>query len=192
MDPVTTITLISSGLKLVDQFREMVIRLRGSAPTPPHGKAEQSGSALEISHGASVSRVEAKTLHLDQWDSVRYDALLVLSFGGPEGPDDVMPFLENVLRGRNVPRERMLGVAKHYEMFGGVSPINGQNRKLIASVNKELEARGPRLPIYFGNRNWQPMLADTLRKMRDDGVKSALAFVTSTWPKVLREASPVK
>jgi ferrochelatase len=95
--------------------------------------------------------------------------------------DDVMPFLENVLRGRNVPRERMLGVAKHYELFGGVSPINEQNRKLIAALEKQLEAKGPRLPIYFGNRNWHPMLADTLRKMRDDGVKNALAFVTSAY-----------
>jgi protoporphyrin/coproporphyrin ferrochelatase len=110
-----------------------------------------------------------------------YDAVLVASFGGPEGMDDVMPFLENVLRGRNVPRERMLSVAKHYELFGGVSPINAQNRRLIASLNQELEAKGPRLPIYFGNRNWHPMLADTLRTMRDDGVKNALAFVTSAY-----------
>ena len=110
-----------------------------------------------------------------------YDALLVVSFGGPEGMDDVMPFLENVLRGRNVPRERMLGVAKHYELFGGVSPINGQNRKLIAALGQELDAKGPRLPIYFGNRNWHPMLADTLRTMRDDGIKNALAFVTSAY-----------
>lgn len=110
-----------------------------------------------------------------------YDALLLVSFGGPEGMDDVMPFLENVLRGRNVPRERMLGVAKHYELFGGVSPINGQNRKLIAALRQELETKGPRLPIYFGNRNWHPLLADTLAKMRDDGVKLALAFVTSAY-----------
>ncbi len=110
-----------------------------------------------------------------------YDALLVVSFGGPEGMADVMPFLENVLRGRNVPRERMLGVAKHYELFGGVSPINGQNRKLIAALQQELEAKGPHLPIYFGNRNWHPLLADTLGKMRDDGVKNALAFVTSAY-----------
>jgi ferrochelatase len=110
-----------------------------------------------------------------------YDALLVVSFGGPEGMDDVMPFLENVLRGRNVPRERMLGVAKHYELFGGVSPINGENRKLIAALGKELQAKGPHLPIYFGNRNWHPMLADTLSQMRDDGVKNALAFVTSAY-----------
>jgi ferrochelatase len=110
-----------------------------------------------------------------------YDALLVVSFGGPEGMNDVMPFLENVLRGRNVPRERMLSVAKHYELFGGVSPINEQNRKLIAALEKELEAKGPKLPIYFGNRNWHPMLSDTLARMRDDEVKSALAFVTSAY-----------
>jgi ferrochelatase len=110
-----------------------------------------------------------------------YDALLVVSFGGPEGMDDVMPFLENVLRGRNVPRERMLGVAKHYELFAGISPINGQNRKLIAALRQELETKGPQLPIYFGNRNWHPLLADTLSKMRDDGVKNALGFVTSAY-----------
>jgi ferrochelatase len=110
-----------------------------------------------------------------------YDAILVVSFGGPEGMDDVMPFLENVLRGRNVPRERMLGVAKHYELFGGVSPINGQNRKLIAALQQLLETQGPQLRIYFGNRNWHPLLADTLAKMREDGVKKALAFVTSAY-----------
>src|SRR5882672_908550 len=110
-----------------------------------------------------------------------YDALLLVSFGGPEGMDDVMPFLENVLRGRNVPRERMLGVAKHYELFGGVSPINDQNRRLIAALHEELTVHGPPLPIYFGNRNWHPLLADTLREMRDDGVKNALAFVTSAY-----------
>jgi ferrochelatase len=106
---------------------------------------------------------------------------LLVSFGGPEGPDDVMPFLENVLRGRNVPRERLLGVAKHYELFGGVSPINAQNRNLIAALAEELDTKGPRLPIYFGNRNWHPLLADTLRQMGDDGIKNALAFVTSAY-----------
>ncbi|HEV7798431.1 MAG TPA: ferrochelatase [Pyrinomonadaceae bacterium] len=111
----------------------------------------------------------------------RYDALLVVSFGGPEGMNDVMPFLEKVLRGRNVPRERMLGVAKHYELFGGVSPINEQNRNLIRALRRELEANGPQLPIYFGNRNWHPLLEETLREMRDDGVKNALAFVTSAY-----------
>jgi ferrochelatase len=108
-----------------------------------------------------------------------FDAVLVLSFGGPEHPDDVIPFLENVLRGRNVPRERMLAVAEHYYHFGGKSPINDQNRELIAALRKELDAHGPRLPIYWGNRNWHPLLADTLRQMKADGVRRALAFVTS-------------
>jgi protoporphyrin/coproporphyrin ferrochelatase len=92
-----------------------------------------------------------------------------------------MPFLENVLRGRNVPRERMLGVAKHYEMFDGISPINQQNRDLIAALEEELEKNGPKLPIYWGNRNWHPLLPDTLRCMAEDGVKNALAFVTSAY-----------
>src|ERR1700685_850120 len=108
-----------------------------------------------------------------------YDAVLVLSFGGPEKPDDVIPFLENVLRGRNVPRERMLAVAEHYYHFGGKSPINDQNRALIAGLERELASNGLSLPIYWGNRNWHPLLADTLRQMRDDGVRKALAFVTS-------------
>ncbi len=110
-----------------------------------------------------------------------YDALLVVSFGGPEGPDDVIPFLENVLKGRNVPRERMLAVAQHYQLFGGVSPINQQNRNLIAALEQKLKTSGPQLPIYFGNRNWHPLLADTMRKMADDGIKRALAFVTSAY-----------
>ena len=110
-----------------------------------------------------------------------YDALIVVSFGGPEGMNDVIPFLENVLRGKNVPRERMLAVAKHYELFGGLSPINAQNRELIASLQREFAANGPHLPIYFGNRNWHPLLPDTLSQMRDDGVRRALAFVTSAY-----------
>src|SRR5580692_7012860 len=108
-----------------------------------------------------------------------YDALLVLSFGGPEKSDDVIPFLENVLRGRNVPRERILGVAEHYYHFGGKSPINDQARALIAGLEGELASHGPHLPIYWGNRNWHPLLADTLRQMKADGVRRALAFVTS-------------
>src|SRR5256714_3231052 len=110
-----------------------------------------------------------------------YDALLIVSFGGPEGMDEVMPFLENVLRGKNVPPERMRAVAHHYELFGGVSPINSQNRKLIAALEKELKEHGPQLPIYWGNRNWHPLLADTLRQMADDGIKNALAFFTSAY-----------
>jgi ferrochelatase len=110
-----------------------------------------------------------------------YDALLLVSFGGPEGLDDVIPFLENVLRGRNVPRERMLQVARHYELFGGVSPINQRNRDLIAALEKELQNNGPQLRIYWGNRNWHPLLADTLRNMAADGIQNALAFVTSAY-----------
>src|SRR5215203_4127218 len=110
-----------------------------------------------------------------------YDALLVVSFGGPEGTEDVIPFLENVLRGRNVPRERMLQVAHHYELFDGVSPINQQNRELIAALKEELARNGPELPIYWGNRNWHPLLPDTLKQMAADGVQNALAFVTSAY-----------
>ena len=95
--------------------------------------------------------------------------------------DEVLPFLGNVLRGKRVPPERMLEVAHHYELFGGVSPINAQNRTLIAALEKELAARGPRLPVYWGNRNWHPMLSDTLSRMTDDGIKNALAFFTSAY-----------
>lgn len=112
---------------------------------------------------------------------MNYDAILVVSFGGPEGHDDVIPFLENVLRGRNVPRERMLAVAEHYYHFDGKSPINQQTRELIAAIKHELFQHGPNLPLYWGNRNWHPMLADTLRQMKHDGIKRALALVTSAY-----------
>jgi ferrochelatase len=107
--------------------------------------------------------------------------VLFVSFGGPEGPEDVIPFLENVLRGRNVPRERMLQVAEHYYHFGGVSPINAQNRELIAAVTAELRQHGIQLPVYWGNRNWHPLLPDTLRQMKQDGVRRALAYFTSAF-----------
>jgi ferrochelatase len=110
-----------------------------------------------------------------------YQALLLVAFGGPEGPDDVMPFLENVLRGKNVPRARMLAVAEHYQQFGGKSPINAQNRALIAALEAEFSACRLALPIYWGNRNWHPLLPHTLRQMRDDGVRRALAFFTSAY-----------
>ena len=110
-----------------------------------------------------------------------YDALLVVSFGGPEGRDDVLPFLENVLRGRHVPRERMLEVAEHYYHFDGVSPINAQNRALIAALKDEFAAAGLTMPIYFGNRNWHPLLPDTLRQMKANGVRHALPFFTSAF-----------
>ena len=112
---------------------------------------------------------------------MNYDAILVVSFGGPESREDVIPFLENVLRGRNVPRERMLAVAEHYYHFEGKSPINQQTRDLIRAIEAELAQHGPKLPVYWGNRNWHPMLADTLRQMKQDGVKRALAFATSAY-----------
>ncbi|TQS39910.1 ferrochelatase [Cryptosporangium phraense] len=110
-----------------------------------------------------------------------YDAVLLLSFGGPEGPDDVMPFLENVVRGRGVPAARLAEVAEHYHHFGGVSPINQQNRDLLAALRIALDEAGIDLPLYWGNRNWHPMLADTLRQMRADGVRRALGFATSAY-----------
>src|SRR5581483_1538271 len=112
---------------------------------------------------------------------MKYDAILLVSFGGPESADEVMPFLENVLRGKNVPRERMLEVAEHYYHLGGKSPINDQNKKLIAALEAELAEQGMDLPIYWGNRNWHPMLADTMQQMKLDGVSRALAFVTSAY-----------
>lgn len=111
----------------------------------------------------------------------KYDAILLVSFGGPEGMNDVIPFLENVLRGRNVPPERMQAVAHHYELFGGVSPINQQNRDLIDALTVELAKHNIDLPIYWGNRNWHPMLVDTVKQMQADGIKKALAFVTSAY-----------
>jgi protoporphyrin/coproporphyrin ferrochelatase len=111
----------------------------------------------------------------------RFDALIVVSFGGPEGTDDVMPFLETVTRGRGVPRERLEEVAHHYGHFGGRSPINDQNRALIAALRAELGSNGITLPIYFGNRNWRPFIVDALREMADAGVERALALFTSPY-----------
>ena len=110
-----------------------------------------------------------------------FDAILLISFGGPEGPDDVMPFLENVLRGKNVPRSRMLEVAEHYHHFGGISPINQQNRDLIAALKQELDDHQIELPVYWGNRNWHPLIPDTLQQMQKDGIRNALAFFTSAY-----------
>ncbi|MHA6794744.1 ferrochelatase [Pseudonocardia bannensis] len=105
-----------------------------------------------------------------------FDALLVLSFGGPEGPDEVRPFLENVVRGRGVPPERLDAVEEHYRHFGGVSPINARNRELIAAIRERTD-----LPVYFGNRNWHPMAEDTVAQMARDGVRRALVFATSAY-----------
>ncbi|OBJ55194.1 ferrochelatase [Mycobacterium asiaticum] len=105
-----------------------------------------------------------------------FDAVLLLSFGGPEGPEQVRPFLENVTRGRNVPPERLDDVAQHYLHFGGVSPINGINRALIGELQAEQD-----LPVYLGNRNWEPYIEDTVKAMRDNGVRRAAVFTTSAW-----------
>src|SRR5437764_14643996 len=110
-----------------------------------------------------------------------YDAFVLVSFGGPEGPEDVLPFLRNVTRGRGIPEERLAEVAEHYRHFGGVSPINAQCRELLAALRVEFAQAGLDLPSYWGNRNWAPYLADTVRRMREDGVRRALAFVTSPY-----------
>lgn len=107
---------------------------------------------------------------------MEFDAVLLLSFGGPEGPEQVRPFLENVTRGRGVPPERLDAVAEHYMHFGGVSPINGINRALVTELRAEVG-----LPVYFGNRNWEPYVEDTVMAMRDNGVKRAAVFATSAW-----------
>jgi protoporphyrin/coproporphyrin ferrochelatase len=116
---------------------------------------------------------------ISRYPETFFDAILVVAFGGPEGMNDVMPFLENVTRGRDIPRERLENVARHYERFGGRSPINDQNRALVDALRSELDAHGIDLPIYFGNRNWHPLLPDTLREMAEAGIERALAFVTS-------------
>jgi len=110
-----------------------------------------------------------------------YDAFLLLSFGGPEGPDDVLPFLENVTRGRGVPRERLAEVAEHYHAYGGVSPINSQCREMLAAIGGAFAGAGIDLPLYWGNRNWHPFITDTIRKLADDGAERVVAFVTSAY-----------
>ncbi|MCP9205643.1 ferrochelatase [Streptomyces cucumeris] len=110
-----------------------------------------------------------------------YDALLLLSFGGPEGPEDVVPFLENVTRGRGIPRERLKEVGRHYFLFGGVSPINAQNRELLQALRKDFAEHGLDLPVHWGNRNWAPYLTDTLREMVTDGHRRILVLATSAY-----------
>jgi ferrochelatase len=117
----------------------------------------------------------------DALDATPYDALLLLSFGGPEGPDDVIPFLENVTRGRGIPKERLKEVGEHYFLFGGVSPINDQNRALLDALRKDFADHGLDLPIYWGNRNWAPYLTDTLREMTADGHRRILVLATSAY-----------
>ncbi|MFI5945108.1 ferrochelatase [Streptomyces uncialis] len=117
----------------------------------------------------------------DALDPTPYDALLLLSFGGPEGPDDVVPFLENVTRGRGIPKERLKEVGQHYFLFGGVSPINDQNRELLGALREDFADHGLDLPVYWGNRNWAPYLTDTLRELVQDGRRRVLVLATSAY-----------
>lgn len=112
---------------------------------------------------------------------VAYDALILVSFGGPEGQDDVIPFLRNVTRGRGIPDERLEEVAHHYRHFGGVSPINGQNRELKSALQAELARRGIDLPVYWGNRNWAPFLEDAFTEAAADGHSTLLVLATSAY-----------
>jgi ferrochelatase len=140
----------------------------------PKGVQCRQAKQHQVSYGTSDFCAFAASYRLRP---VQYDAILIVSFGGPERVQDVIPFLENTLRGRNVPRGRMLAVAEHYYHFGGRSPINHHCRELIAALRKEVS-----LPIYWGNRNWHPMLADTVRRMAADGIRRALAIATSAYP----------
>ncbi|MFE7130638.1 ferrochelatase [Streptomyces sp. NPDC057638] len=117
----------------------------------------------------------------DVCDPTPYDALLLLSFGGPEGPDDVVPFLENVTRGRGIPPERLKEVGRHYFLFGGVSPINDQNRALLTALREDFAGHALELPVYWGNRNWAPYLTDTLREMVRDGHRRIAVLATSAY-----------
>src|SRR5580692_6476511 len=153
-------SVISRSVSQTTTLSEPVNRVPGSSPPPP--------------------RLASRGCWLDG-GMPAYDAFLLVSFGGPEGPDDVMPFLENVTRGRGVPPERLASVAEHYYAFGGVSPINQQCRDLLAAVRADFAASGLALPLYWGNRNWTPYLADTVRAMAQDGVQRAVAFVTSAY-----------
>lgn len=141
--------------------------------------APASNSGRPTADASPTPTPAAPTGPLPPLDEVPIDSILFVSFGGPEGMDDVIPFLENVLRGKNVPHERMLEVAEHYKGFGGVSPINEQCRQLIDAVKAECESRQLTLPIYWGNRNWHPLLPDTLQAMKNDGRKRSIAFFTS-------------
>ena len=114
-------------------------------------------------------------------DTAPYDALLLVSFGGPERPEDVLPFLQNVTAGRDIPTERLEEVGEHYHLFGGRSPINDQNRQFVAAIEEDLRSTGVAIRVYWGNRNWEPYLPDTLARMAADGVRRAACLVTSAY-----------
>jgi len=142
--------------------------------TPAGQRPDEDPSLAVRNNGGAVPSTEPAP-------AGRREAVLLLSFGGPEGPEDVMPFLENVTRGRGIPRERLEDVAQHYHHFGGVSPINDQNKALIAALEKELAGSGMDLPVYWGNRNWAPYVEDTWAQLAQDGIEHVYVFATSAY-----------
>ena len=146
-------------------------------PKPPHATGAYCAPGAAVC-GATPA-AESGPAHVEE--PVAYDALLLLGFGGPEGQDDVIPFLRNVTAGRGTPDERLEEVAHHYRHFGGVSPINQQNRDLVAALDAELRARGIDLPVYWGNRNWMPYVADAVQQLHADGHRRVLALATSAY-----------
>lgn len=148
---------------------------RSTTEITPAGQRPDEDPSLAVRNNGGVEPSSAPA------PAGRREALLLLSFGGPEGHDDVMPFLENVTRGRGVPRERLEEVAEHYHHFGGVSPINDQNKALLAALEAELEAAGVDLPVYWGNRNWAPYVEDVWQQMADDGIQHAYVLATSAY-----------
>src|SRR5580698_2813985 len=170
-------------------------RLGCCAPTEPHGAARPcpprssttttpTGTCARYCSSRRPTRRSSRSSAVDTdwiWPMAAYDAFLLVSFGGPEGPADVMPFLRNVTAGRNIPDSRLEQVAEHYYAFGGISPINEQCRDLLAAIEKDFGAAGIDLPVYWGNRNWAPYLSDTVAAMAADGVRRGLAFATSAY-----------
>ncbi|RBY83100.1 ferrochelatase [Blastococcus sp. TF02A-30] len=148
---------------------------RSTTEITPAGQRPDEDPSLAVRNNGGVEPSSAPA------PAGRREALLLLSFGGPEGHDDVMPFLENVTRGRGIPRERLEEVAEHYHHFGGVSPINDQNKALLAALEAELEAAGVDLPVYWGNRNWAPYVEDVWQQMADDGIQHAYVLATSAY-----------
>ena len=176
---------MSPSVAMGSQNRPQVLKLKAPVPWVVTGDRPTLPGLSPIQTGRRISSLFL-CLHSTPMTSsapapIPFDALLLVSFGGPEGMSDVIPFLENVLRGRNVPRERLLEVAAHYEHFQGVSPINAHVRDLMSRLQQRLPQAGIDLPLYWGNRNWHPLLADTVQQMTEDGVRRALAFVTSAY-----------
>jgi ferrochelatase len=161
------------GVESKVRYGESTRARYGTAPTTP--PAVLRGCAV-TSNPPGRPDLPARAV-----DAAPYDALLLVSFGGPDGPADVLPFLENVTRGRAIPRERLVEVGEHYYALGGASPINAQNQALVAALSAELAENGPALPVYWGNRNWAPYLTDTFTRMADDGVRRVLAVLTSAY-----------